>query len=515
MQGDILLCVQMKGDNMQGQLLQGLRKPVVWWDGESKCVEVLGRKFTEMWVHPHRWERKSKQLRDWAQTVLGTHEYMKVVSKAAGSTVKKVVRAEEYLLSVDHPQGGAHHVIRPRTEVVEVPDIRAVNKALCERFGCSVAKAYKHFRALQWKVFAAHIPKDLLLEYAYDYPSKKLSVRKLKRLDAMLPTLLQMRKDGQEHLIPIAMKLGNDPKGLRERFGKGLWKTLCKNSKHRNKILAPYLSTFSLAVAQPQNSVDRAAREAMVRAPSMLLKLLYRSAMGGNNINHVGQWEWLASVMHRRLTRVGRYEFNHTLTLRRGVETMCASLTEQQVVFHTSLRFTGKETYPELMEKHRRLQEITNANRPAQTYWGLSAPAEIEHYPWVEELCPHWCFKDKEGNVWEAKPLTTRASVKEEGVEMHHCVGGYSSSVAKKRYVVYSILKNGKRSSTLGLRVDILGEKRTGITLNGWITVVDKVMFDQHYKAYDKEVVDEVEKKMAQSVLSFVQNSFKESGNEL
>lgn len=38
-------------------------------------------------------------------------------------------------------------------------------------------------------------------------------------------------------------------------------------------------------------------------------------------------------------------------------------------------------------------------------------------------------------------------------------------------------------------------------------------MFDQHYKAYDKEVVDEVENDMASLTLSFVQNSFKEKND--
>ena len=53
--------------------------------------------------------------------------------------------------------------------------------------------------------------------------------------------LEQAKQDGQHNLIDIIKVTGLPPYELRKKFGKGLWKSICHNSKYRNKEISRFI----------------------------------------------------------------------------------------------------------------------------------------------------------------------------------------------------------------------------------------------------------------------------------
>lgn len=53
--------------------------------------------------------------------------------------------------------------------------------------------------------------------------------------------LEQAKQDGQRNLIDIIKVTGLPPYELRKQFGKGLWKSICHNSKYRNKEISRFI----------------------------------------------------------------------------------------------------------------------------------------------------------------------------------------------------------------------------------------------------------------------------------
>lgn len=69
--------------------------------------------------------------------------------------------------------------------------------------------------------------------------------------------LEQAKQDGQHNLIDIIKVTGLPPYELRRQFGKGLWKSICHNSKYRNKEISRFIKISINAKAPTNFSFDK------------------------------------------------------------------------------------------------------------------------------------------------------------------------------------------------------------------------------------------------------------------
>jgi len=61
-------------------------------------------------------------------------------------------------------------------------------------------------------------------------------------------------------------------------------------------------------------------------------------------------------------------------------------------------------------------------------------------------------FVDEDGTPWKFTQLLTSASLREEGLRMQHCVGGYTNFCASGRSAIFRLLRNGLRVTTIEIR---------------------------------------------------------------
>ena len=81
------------------------------------------------------------------------------------------------------------------------------------------------------------------------------------------------------------------------------------------------------------------------------------------------------------------------------------------------------------------------------------------HKPLVKPLKLSKFIEKCKAKNYIVKELTTRQELLSEGDTMHHCVGGYSNSVASGLSKIFSLRKGGRERSTLELRRQLLGRE--------------------------------------------------------
>ena len=100
-----------------------------------------------------------------------------------------------------------------------------------------------------------------------------------------------------------------------------------------------------------------------------------------------------------------------------------------------------------------------------------------------------------EHNGGVATPLLTRAEGIAEGENMRHCVGGYASLCAQGTYVVYSLHKDGQRT-TLGISRHKTTYEKANHAFN--------YILNKHYGKFNGQVKDsdviETAKKVIQTL---------------
>ena len=105
---------------------------------------------------------------------------------------------------------------------------------------------------------------------------------------------------------------------------------------------------------------------------------------------------------------------------------------------------------------------------------------------WLEPLP-----KQFKGDKFTATLLDNKLAIALEGDKMHHCVGGYATSVEHANYMVIHV--SGEEDSTLGLYVDY--DKR-------------ELRFSQHY-TYCNGSVSEESRDFGGKIIKFYQEQFK------
>lgn len=347
-----------------------------------------------------------------------------------------VVDKENKTVSFADKQFNYYKTIKSVGGVLDMFSIYSAGKAgegyktFTKTYGITPSNFKKCFNAIMRKVWIEPVEKHVM-RYAFT-ASKKVNSQKLNAIWDNKSTIEQCEKDGTDNIIPFVVSTGMTPQQLKSKMGKSVWKKVTKQSMTRNT----YLARGRLELVQ--NAID---------FPSHVLK---KGGMICVPWDSSGKWILESGVFQKvRKERFQHRELNNALNLYRDTERMASQLGK---------KFCSSWTPEKMKEKHEDFTRLVMLKK--------YSPEPFEHLK-------EFSVNNIRINDVVAELCNSPLAVREEGEVMHHCVGSYADYVARNEYLVYSIKKNGVRSSTLGVWVE-----------DG------KYRFSQHYGYCNKRVED-------------------------
>lgn len=320
----------------------------------------------------------------------------------------------------------------PVFELAKQRGSKSYYKTFSEIYHVTPSQFVRTLNAIMYKVWV-HPVKRWYLKYAF-VRGGRIHYPLLNKIHLHRALIEQVEKDGLDHLTPLVLFTGKSVQELRKECGKSLWKTLCKNSRTRNHLIALHIE---MEGNYRGDSFVEQLRSAC-RFPSGYLKTQ-------NSDVDAAAW-WAFNVCE------GVYRGNGGLLMREAdlyadTERMAAELGASFNPQWSQRKM--KERHDEYAAKHR----------------------SKEFSP--EPFCESKTIVLQGGYV--AKLLNSPLAMADEGAAMGHCVAYYSRQCASGSYAVFSITKDGERESTLGLEKD---KNRWGIQqhvtrFNGPINVSD------------------------------------------
>ena len=277
--------------------------------------------------------------------------------------------------------------------------------------------------------------KDLMSRYAF-----RRGGYSFKTIDRVLNgkgILEQAIKDGQWNIMPILVATGKSPQELKKIFGKGLWKSLCKNSHYRNKMIAD-CGGFSRTYGKTAGYglVEEFQKFKTCRFPQVSaireLSSYYTDEVRREMFKHVFKYP---------STHIERLGGKTTYTFLRDTIFMGLDL--------------GEDIPKDVFSSRERLFEVHNE------YAQRRRTIQAEFYKKSNEFNLSGSKYPKEFKAGEAiaKLIQTHEELEQEGKKQHHCVGSYASFVKSGNYLVYH-LHDGKESATLGIRIQEEGNQK-------------------------------------------------------
>ena len=272
--------------------------------------------------------------------------------------------------------------------------------------------------------------------------------------------LTQAIKDGQKNILPIIAYTGETPQELKKGFGKGMWKKLCANTQHRNKLIIRSPLPWKNAVILDSGALkfsDRASAAHWVRNVCKLSYTKMRSTEGQQLTNLFIDTKHMATHWEQPFNP----EWSKLKMQEKHNEYMTIAQREED-----ALRKKRDEAYRLKMEK------IEKAD--------------------LSNVYPQTTF-EKDGVI--ATILTRYEQIKEEGITMRHCVGVYAERAIEGQYAVIH-MSGDNEETTLGLSVDS----------SIWCVKVEEKMFrfNQHYGKCNSYVVSEKHMAMVEVVLQYL-----------
>lgn len=255
------------------------------------------------------------------------------------------------------------------------------------------------------------------------------------------------------HLVPSILFFGDEVGDIRKGLGKGLWKSLCKNSFTRNHLIFLRANMFAPpsysqgvqhfgkngkkpVIIRPDYSVCQPLLVALNGLPTSLLRetwLFERNHFDSpTELQELEPW-W------RHLARAGRSEACLTKSTRLRQMSSIAIDTER-MARRLGQAFSYQWSANRMHFEHERMTK-----QLAQAKWAHQNTPFPFHHPWAHSI-------EQEGIT--ALLLTTPLELLSEGGEMHHCVGSYSDLVQTGRSLIFSLRGMDQSRSTLELRVD-------------------------------------------------------------
>lgn len=263
----------------------------------------------------------------------------------------------------------------------------------------------------------------------------ELDAEKVKAFHKHKLIIAQAIADGIEHVTPIIMAFGKDPQELKKQLGKGVWKSICKNSFSRNKLLADW------AEAIPHT----------YKLSSGLLKLVTQGHRGAY-VNACPEYLMQIDVHLQEPKKL-------SVTKAREIHNLCGTYYDtRNMARHLGAPFDVNWSVKTIQRKHDEYtKEINKKNYSTERFKHqfpervdldgmLAPPLHLEHY--IRPLSAEACLPNVRVH-YTAFLLDSEYAYWEEGTAMHHCVANYAPGGKTGRYAVYSVRKNGERFSTL------------------------------------------------------------------
>ena len=272
--------------------------------------------------------------------------------------------------------------------------------------------------------------------------------------------LTQAVKDGQKNILPIIAYVGETPQELRKSFGKGMWKKLCANTQHRNKLIIRSPLPWDSAASLDSGALKFSNRASAAHWVKNMCKLPYakmRSLEGQQLVN--------LFIDTKHMAQMDGQPFNPSWSK--------LKMQEKHNEYMTIAQREADARRKERDEAYRlRVERLEKAD--------------------LSKVYPQTTF-EKDGVV--ATILTKYEQIKEEGITMRHCVGTYAENAINGTYAVIH-MSGDDEETTLGLSVDS----------SIWGVKVEEKMFrfNQHYGKCNSEVVSEKHKAMVEVVLQYL-----------
>lgn len=299
-------------------------------------------------------------------------------------------------------------------------------KEFNETYGITAAKAKKVINGVYYSnVYAPH--KKLVDTFCYGYGGK-INTRLFRRVMENKRVVEQYEADGLHNLTPFAAYWGKSTKEMRELVGKATWKGLCKNSFTRNLLLAKKAVGGSSGLFPTPSHNAMTYLKALKDVPSTLLRT--------SHVTHASAALWISNNHpYKSLQELLRQGAAYSRLERLYTDT-------RRLANALASPFSDKWTLNQMQARHDAYSDELNSRRDK---------AEKTTYDTLAKI------PLREGSLqgYSYKLLSSDYEIKQEGKEMHHCVGIYSDQVAKGKYLVYSVRhpEDKDRRYTLGISV--------------------------------------------------------------
>ena len=345
--------------------------------------------------------------------------------------------------------------------------VKTYNKALAREFGCAPSKFLKLVNGLIHKTFVTDKFEDKYVREFCMTPLRcgtafKLNCIRLKMLESSHDKIVQADRDGIYNIAPFVFYLNKTPAELKQLFGSGNWKIVSKFSKTRNKLLAKFLIDSENSLSSKFECIGKQGFRKLIESPSTLLHYNFR-LYTDEMLTSLELYAYLAKNFKGQWTNK-RAIYNEA---NRFIDT-------DRLLVQLGRRANGSWSPRRVLEEHDAAVKEINKNKYSD-----------KPFAWITELGIPLKF---EHIGYNAEVLLSAREIADEGLAMHHCVGGYATHVAQGRYLVVSLkTKDGERYSTLGIN---------------WNGKTKTACIEQHYKAYNARVDDEVAHLFAKSIIA-------------
>lgn len=326
----------------------------------------------------------------------------------------------------------------------------AFYKKAGDELGCSAKVLMNHVNKLMYKVFVSDLNQKHVKSFGINPVNKQLIGFYIDKVRKHHELLNQVEKDGIYNIAPFVLHYGMQPQQLKEKFGKGAWKRLCKNSFHKNSLLINKPTCWSDVPSSLLKNVDT----------SYILQI--------HETRYTKLFEWLK--LHFKGSWGNKKVISRASDIFLDTLRMASDLDENVSVKWNPEKI--KKCHDEFAKRISRAQ------------------FSDKKFNWVDD------FKVQEFTFgsFTATLLTSAAQIAEEGDAMSHCVGSYASYSKEGSYLVYSVKKDGERYSTIGLNVN---------------PSTKDVSFNQQYMRFNQVVDNEDAKVLAYQLVELINKSTK------
>lgn len=314
---------------------------------------------------------------------------------------------------------------------------------------------------------------------AFQGVSKKPIKHLLKRVHETLPLLQQADEDGVRNIIPILFSLGASPKEAKGILGKSLWKKLCKNSFTKNNHIRKLLPCQrGLVIPTDYETLNKFPSTLLARGRNLRLDM-------GLGFDETALW-----VIENNKKSFGKY-----LVQELDNRYYCNMYNDtKRMAKKLGASFSDKWDFNKMESKHNEYTDLVNKGKYSTDRFPILTKTQVK--------------TSFEYRGYEATLLDNPKDILNEGTIMKHCVGSYSDMVAEGKYLVYSITKDGKRSSTLGIHVNNNIVLNTNVKVVGGIATSEKPVYSysQHYKPCNQRVICKDEQRLAVDLIKELNN---------